>query len=228
MNRRSFLQKTLIIPGLGAGALWAGMPGKLFAGMATPSFFSISVLSDKPGQAIPMIQDLFNRTPDFPKNMHYTEYIMAGSHMADIVYTQSGRLIDFYALDNPFSSRLRKIAKDLNLPRVCKDPVLCHFSLDQGIQSPKSYRVFKDNTLILEKAFTEKQHTVELDGAIGSLVLEASADHSLRFVKTSCRHKTCMTMGKINQAGQNLICVPNRITVAIAGQPVSAVDSITF
>lgn len=148
--------------------------------------------------------------------------------MADIVYTQSGQLIDFYKKDNPLSVQLRKIAKDLDMPRTCTDPVLSHFSVGQGVQIPKNFRIFKDNALILEQTFPEKPQTIAIDGAIGKLVLEASADRSLRFVKTSCRHKTCMTMGKINQAGQNLVCVPNQITVAIAGQSVSAVDSITF
>jgi hypothetical protein len=228
MNRRSFLQKSLIIPGLGAGVLLGGAPRRLFAGTSATAPFSLSIVSDKPQQAITMIQEWLSRNYPGQKNINYSEYILNGSHVADIVFTRSGRLVDFYRTDTPESATLRRVAKQLGLPHSCDNPVLSHFSIEEGLQQPKGFRVFKDNTLIMEKTFPQKTETFVLDGVKGRMVIEAAADRSLRFVEASCTHKTCMSMGHISQAGQNLVCVPNQITVAIAGRPVSGVDSITF
>ncbi|MFO7889200.1 MAG: NusG domain II-containing protein [bacterium] len=35
--------------------------------------------------------------------------------------------------------------------------------------------------------------------------------------KASCPHKTCKHMGTINQRGEMIICIPNRILIRIAG-----------
>jgi len=228
MNRRSFLQKSsLILPGLGVSTL-LGIPGKLRAAQVNQESFSLSVVTDQPDKAISMIQVLLNRKYPGYKNINYSEYVLHGTHVADIVYIQDGQLIDFYRNNSPVNSVLGSIASDLSLPRSCENPVLCHFSISDGMQKPRGFRVFKDDALILEKAFPGKTETIILDGKKGRLVLEAAADHSVSFVETSCTHKTCMTMGKISQPGQNLVCVPNGISVTIAGQPVSGVDSITF
>ena len=229
MNRRTFLQKSsLIIPGLGAGALWAGLPGKLMAEEAKQASFSLSVVTDQPDKAIVMIQHLLSRIHQGQKNINYSEYVLHGTHVADIVYTQAGQLVDFYRKAGPVNAALRGIANELNLPKSCDNPVLCHFSISDGISKPKGFRIFRDNALIMEKAFPGKTETIIVDGIKGRLVLEAAADHTVSFVETSCTHKTCMSMGKISQPGQNLVCVPNGISVAIAGQRVSGVDSITF
>jgi hypothetical protein len=59
-------------------------------------------------------------------------------------------------------------------------------------------------------------------------VLELAKDHSVRFAEAACAHKTCMNMGRVSQAGQNLVCIPNRIAVTITGTSISGVDSITY
>jgi hypothetical protein len=226
MNRRRFLQKSLILPGLGLSGLWA--PGKLLAENTARASLSLSVVSDHPQEAIAMIQALLGRSHNTQRNIQYTEYILSGRHMADIVYTQSGQLIDFYKQKDPFSVDLQRISKHLDLPHSCENPVLSHFSIGSGLQKPAGFRVFKDNTLIMEKTFNDKTESIVLDGAKGRIVLESGADHSVCFTEAACNHKTCISMGKIKQAGQNLVCVPNQITVSIAGRPVSGVDSITF
>ena len=217
-----------MIPGLGAGALLAASPGRLFAEQAGRGSFSLSVVTDQPDKAISLVQKFLKGMLKAQGNINYSEYILHGSHIADIVYTQSGQLVDFYRNKGSVNDALRSMADNLDLPRACSNPVLCHFSINKGMQKPKGFRVFKDNVLILEKTFPEKSETFVLNGVQGRFALEAAEDHSVRFVEASCRHKTCMSMGSISQAGQNLVCVPNRITVSISGTNLSNVDSITF
>ena len=88
--------------------------------------------------------------------------------------------------------------------------------------------VFKDNQMIIEKSFPNRTETIQLDAPKGKVVLELTKDHSVRFAEASCTHKTCMTMGPISQAGQNLVCIPNRVAVTITGTNLTGVDSVTF
>lgn len=229
MNRRTFLQNSsLIIPGISVAGMLGATPGKLFADSSNLQSFSLSIVSDQPDKANVMIQELLNRVKLPHKNIHYTEYILHGNHIADIAYTRSGQLINFHHQDGPVSNTLRKISARLNLPRSCENPVLAHFSCEQGIQKPTGIQIFKGNELIMEKAFPEKKEVLDLNGLKGKVTLEIAGDRSVRFIDTSCKHKTCLNMGAISQAGQNLVCIPNQIAVTIKGTNISGVDSVTF
>jgi hypothetical protein len=229
MDRRTFLQRSsLILPGLSAAGLLGTAPSKLIAANALPASISLAVVTDQPDKTLALVQELLKQVELPEKNIRYTEYVLSGNHVADIAYTRSGRLIDFRKDNQPLSAQLRTIAARLDLPHHCENPLLTHFSINEGLQQPSGIRIFKDNQLIIEKSFPVKTETIDLDGTKGRVVLELGKDRSIRFVETSCAHKTCMSMGPINQAGQNLVCIPNRIAVTINGTNISAVDSITF
>jgi len=227
MDRRTFLkQSSFIIPGLSAAGI-IGSSGKLFADNLSRSF-TLSVVTDHPDKVLPQLQALLSRTKLSQKHIYYSEYILHGSHISDIAFTRDGRLIDFRKENQPLCSDLRGLASKLDLPRSCKNPVLLNFSSAEGMQKPSGIRVFKNNEVILEKSFPANSESIDIDGEKGRVVLELSQNHSVRFTETSCKHKTCMNMGPISQAGQNLVCIPNRIAVCITGTDVSGVDSITF
>ena len=229
MKRRTFLQRsTLIIPGLSAAGLLGIDPQKLVAGVQPPDSFSLSVVTDRPEKAVALVQELLDKMNMKDKNIRYSEYILHGDHVADIAYTRAGRLIDFHKAEDSLSAGLRTIAARLDLPRSCENPLLSHFSCDEGVQKPAGIRIFKDEQLILEKTFPVYTEAIHLEGVHGKVVLEMTKDHAVRFAETSCKHKTCMNMGAISQAGQNLVCIPNRISVSVMGTSISAVDSVTF
>lgn len=226
MDRRTFFQhSTSFIYGLTASGL-IGTSGKLFAESSSQSF-TLSVVTDHPDKALLQLQTLLNRSKLTNKHIHYTEYILHGNHISDIAYTRAGRLINFRKENQPLCAELRAIASRLELPRSCENPVLAHFSCDQGIRKPSGIRVFKNNEVIIEKPFPAHSESIDINGEKGRVVLELSQDHTLRFTETSCKHKTCMNMGPISQAGQNLVCIPNGISVTITGTDISGVDSIT-
>ena len=229
MNRRTFLQRSsFIIPGLSVAGMLGTTPRKLFATNTFPESLSLSVVTDRPEKALALIQELLDQVKLPNKNIRYTEYVLHGNHMGDIAYTRSGQLIDFRKDNKPVCAELRRIAARLDLPRSCENPLLANFSCDEGVQKPAGIRVFKDNELIIEKSFPAQPETIHFDGVHGKVVLEVGKDNSVRFAETSCTHKTCMTMGPISQAGQNLVCIPNQIIATIAGTNMSGVDSITF
>ncbi|MBI5323675.1 MAG: NusG domain II-containing protein, partial [Ignavibacteriae bacterium] len=45
---------------------------------------------------------------------------------------------------------------------------------------------------------------------------------------SSCKHKNCIHTGAISKAGQSIICIPNNIRIALDGNYLNNVDSITF
>ena len=227
MDRRTFFKNSsLFISGLSASGM-IGSTGKLFAENSSQSF-TLSVITDHPDKAISYLQALLNQSKFSNKHIHYTEYVLHGNHISDIAYSRSGRLVDYRKESQVFCSELRHIASELELPRSCENPVLVQFSCDEGIKKPSGIRVFKNNEVIIEKPFPANSESIDINGEKGRVVLELSQDHTLRFAETSCKHKTCMNMGPINQAGQNLVCIPNRIAVTITGTDISGVDSITF
>ena len=229
MNRRTFLQQSsLMIPGLSLAGLLAATPRKSFAASAFSESFSLSVVTDRPDKMLVMIQELLKQINLPDNNIRYTEYILHGNHVADMAYTRSGQLIDFYKNNKPVCTEMRKIAAKLDMPHSCENPLMAHFSCEAGVQKPTGIRIFKDNKMIIEKSFPDRTETIQLDGLRGKVVLELTKDHSVRFAEASCAHKTCMTMGPISQAGQNLVCIPNRVAVTITGTNISGVDGITF
>ena len=63
----------------------------------------------------------------------------------------------------------------------------------------------------------EKEMTTVIDGYDGgqnTLVIE---DGSAYLKDTTCPDHLCEKMGKINSAGQSVICLPNRVIVEIIG-----------
>ena len=183
---------------------------------------------DKQEKSLALLQELLNTINLPDKNIRYTECKLHGNHISDIAYTYSGRLIDFRESDLPLCAELRRITAKLNMPHSCENPTMAHLSYNEGIQKPNGIKIFRDNELISEKEFPADTEMIQINGVHGKVILEVNKNHTVRFTESSCTHKTCMTMGPINQAGQNLVCIPNRIVVTIDGKNISGVDSFTF
>jgi hypothetical protein len=227
MDRRKFFQhSSYLFTGLTAFGIF-GTSRKIFAKNLSRSF-TISIVTDHPDKALTAIQTLLNKNKFRQQPIHYTEYMLHGKHISDIAYTNAGRLIDFRIEDQPLCVELRKIATGLELPRSCENPLLAHFSADIGIRKPSGIRISQNNEVIIERSFPVQTETIEISDEKGKVVLELSPNHNVRIIEASCKHKTCMKMGRISQAGQNLVCIPNRIDVTITGTDLSGVDSVTF
>jgi len=229
MDRRSFIrQSALIFPGLTATGVLGTTTRKLFAENSAAQPFSLSVVTDRPQRVLPFIQRLLEHVDLPEKNIRYTEYSLHGNHISDIVYARSGMLIDYHSGYDAVSAGIYEIAKRMDMPYACEAPLLAHFSCEEGIQKPAGIRIFRDNQLIVEKTFPDRSETIRIEGPQGPAVLKLGQSHTLRFLESPCRHKTCISSGSISQAGQSLVCIPNRITAVITGTDISGVDSRTY
>ena len=136
-------------------------------------------------------------------------------------------MIPFRSADDEVSRQLRQAAADLSLPRRLENPALLRFQAEDTALTPAEARVFHRNILVKRLPLDRATGAHRIDGARGHVAV-AVKDRSVEIVSASCRHKTCMGMGPINRAGQRLVCIPNQITVAIAGAEGLGVDGITF
>lgn len=88
-------------------------------------------------------------------------------------------------------------------------------------------------TAIIQVGHEAPQH-VTLDagrvltvrGARGNSVLEIQPGR-IRFRDSSCSHKFCVLSGWLSGAGASSACLPNQISIMVAGAP-SAYDAINF
>lgn len=84
--------------------------------------------------------------------------------------------------------------------------------------SVRQVRVFRNGEIILSFALTEKEARTEqirVDGGVATLEVKGGA---LRLAPTSshyCPERICMQTGWIQQPGESIICVPNKLVVRI-------------
>ena len=77
-----------------------------------------------------------------------------------------------------------------------------------------------------EVASLREHGTFEVDGPLGTTVVVVE-DGSARIVSSPCPHGTCVRMGEVRGAGEAVVCVPNRVVVAIEGGADAATDAVT-
>lgn len=63
---------------------------------------------------------------------------------------------------------------------------------------------------------------VEFKGKIGMIKLEIR-DKKAKVIKSSCPQKICMKTGWIENKGEQIICVPNRVIIRIDGEQLDAI-----
>lgn len=66
--------------------------------------------------------------------------------------------------------------------------------------------------------------TYTLNGGTNILVIEGGVAY---LSYADCPDKTCVNTGKIKYVGQSIICLPNKITVAVIGDDDGGVDLIS-
>jgi len=65
-----------------------------------------------------------------------------------------------------------------------------------------------------------------LKGDTGIIKIE-SKNHKVRVTESSCPLKICVRTGWIKNAGEAIICVPNRMIIEVQGKGKKTVDAIT-
>ncbi len=227
MDRRNFLTRGLILSGITLGGVAGLFPRKSWASRGLNDDFSVDVVTDRPDQAIRSIERILQDSPLGRQTVKYAEYRLSGSHVGDIAFVKNRQLINFYKADDDTSRQLRQAAAALSLPKRVDSPTLVRFSAERRALTPTDAQIFYGDMLVKQLPLDRATDAHRIEGARGHIEV-AVENRSVRIVSASCKHKTCMGMGAISQPGQHLVCIPNQITVAIAGTNSLGVDGITF
>ncbi len=228
MNRRDFLTRSsMIISGAALGGGAGLFPQETFAKDILSDEFSIDIVTGHPNQAIRKVEQVIQNAEFHHLPVRFTEYQLHGSHIGDIAYVQSQQLIHFRTATDDVSQQLRETATALSLPNRYDNPILLRFYAGNPSLVPTDATVFCGDVLVKQLPLNRTKEVYRIEGVRGHVDV-AVAHRSVKIVSASCKHKTCMNMGAIDQPGQSLVCIPNQISVAIAGTNSLGVDGVSY
>ncbi|ACF14559.1 hypothetical protein Ctha_2107 [Chloroherpeton thalassium ATCC 35110] len=226
MDRRIFLKRSM--------QMLVALP---FTGMATgllsavehapaESGFSLSILTGSPEQALDMAQSLIQRHFGTAGQVQYSEFAVAGENIGEIALVKNSRLVNYKLQGDALSRDLARMARKLDVLTKVKNPTCLQFTSGAPSSQPEKVRVFRQNTLIEEVSFSAKEDKIfTVEGLKGAMSVQIK-NGAVSVAETSCRHKTCVQMGTVKEAGRSLVCIPNQITVALSGSGKN--DAIVF
>ena len=68
--------------------------------------------------------------------------------------------------------------------------------------------------------------TLEVDGASYPLTIQAEPGR-IRILESSCPGQDCVHTGWADRAGQQIICLPNRLVISLEGGATGDIDAVT-
>ncbi len=226
MNRRNFFQKLGLAAGAGLCAK-ALQPLTVFAENEAHATLSLKIVTDHPEQAIEAAQRLLRDSGLAATGTKFSEALLPGEQVGDIVLVRDRSLVNFRTQQDAFSRELLAISRRLRLPRAMKDPVLLSFNSGTNNQSAEKIDVYHKNALVAQFEADAELDSHEVRGSKGSLLVAMHHGHA-RITDASCNHKTCQKMGSIHRPGQALVCIPNELSIVVAGRDERGLDSIAF
>lgn len=228
MDRRLFLKRSAqLLAALPFANMASGViPSAMAEGISSiKGGFSLSIITVHPDKALEMAQRLIQTHFASMPSVSFTEFVVAGENICEIALVRNSRLVNYKVQNDPLSMELAKMARQLDILTKVKDPVCLQFtSAGQSVQ-PEKAQVFRQNILIEELSLSQNDKVVEVRGMKGPLEIRVN-NGAVSVVETSCGHKTCVQMGSVKGAGQSIVCIPNQITVALAGSGKS--DALAF
>lgn len=228
MKRREFLKySSLIVPATAVIGTINPFTKKIFAAEKNNDSFSLSVITDQPSKTIHLLEQAIKKSKYGKNELQFTEYLLRGRHIGDIAYIRSQSLIDYHKATDEFSRLLNESANSLSLPKLIDNPVMLRFSSSQILLEPDKVNIFRGDALVNQLSLNNNLEQYRVEGLKGYIDVRIK-DKSARIISATCKHKTCVNMKPISAPGQNLICIPNQISLTIAGISRSGVDSITF
>ena len=221
MNRRLFLaQSALVLPGLAMARSSLAAPL-----IETARPFTLDVITHRPAEAIRRL-DTFMRSQGISETVRFSEQRLRGSLTGDIAFVTERGLLDFRKSGEDAAGHLRDIAGALDLPVQVEDPTLLRFQVAGNAQKASAFNVYRGNTLIERIPISASIASRRFESEFGAIDVSIDKGQA-RIVGASCRHKTCMQLGAISEAGESLVCIPARLRVATDGQNRWGVDGIT-
>ncbi len=224
MNRRKFLYRSTLA---GAGMITAGTFSKnLFAKPTAVNQFSMDVLTDEPEIALHLLEEIIQGIGSSSKIV-FRQRRMAGVFTSDMVYIKNGALVDFRNQNDRVSNRLSEAAETLFLRIPLENPFLLQFHNRAANSAPQKLSVLRENTLIQQIDLKSASDEMKIEGLRGHVELRVK-NGAAQILNATCKHKTCMKLGRISHTGESLVCIPNGLKIAIEGENQFGVDSVAY
>lgn len=87
-------------------------------------------------------------------------------------------------------------------------------------------RVVLDEQVILSCRLDELEEPLRLPVEGGYLLVLEISSKGVQVLETQCPGEDCMHMGMISQAGEQIVCLPNRMVVSLQGND-AVYDAVT-
>ncbi len=217
MKRRDFLKKGSLA--VSAVSL-AGITGISFKNLLAKTKknsgnFSFEIITDMPGQAEKLMQELFRRNQFDDTVIKFSEYKLTGEMFGDIVFVNEGRLINYKKDENVnknIITDIRKISVKLSLPKKLINPSRLRFYVSENDSPAQKFLVFHKDILIKTIKADNRNLSLNIEGTKGNVLLNME-NKKARVVSSSCIHKTCVNSGSIAFNGESIVCIPNELFI---------------
>lgn len=203
MNRRKFLSSSALV----IGSLSLG--NRVIAD--SNENFKLEILTDKPDIAIKLV-DEFIQELSYSGIVKFREYEFSNEAFGDIVYINNGKLIDFKSGET--HKELQEISNELKLPRKIINPVKLSFSSGSFTGRAQKFIVLK-NGLVIDEILSSESTIRKIEAESGLNIIEVK-NNTVKMISSSCTHKNCIKSGVIQNAGDEIICIPNKIRIVAA------------
>ncbi|TAL70896.1 MAG: hypothetical protein EPN82_00925 [Bacteroidetes bacterium] len=229
MNRRQFVEGSIFAAGgmVATGRLLAKNSNKINSTnlYTNKNTIDLELLCDDSGIAFDSISSFLKLLN--VSNVKIEEHQLIGDYIGDVVFIYNNCLVNYKSDNTKHGHIIRNISETLKLPRKIKNPTLIKAISVNKDSFPKYVNVFSDNKITERYKISEEKKDIHIKAEKGELVFSIT-NNSVFATHSSCKHKNCIHTGAIRKAGQNIICIPNNIRIALDGNHRRDIDSITF
>ncbi len=212
---------------IGGMALFS-LPGRrqviAYSGQVAETGFTIEVLTGDADKAVELLSGIIPGISASP--IHFSEHILPGKYVGDLIFVNNNSLVNYRQRRDEISRKLAKISEQLRLPSNVTGPKLLVFSAGNNNIKPKAASLFIDNQLVERFELNDniKEYIIKTNSGEMAMAIE---DDSARILSSSCRHGTCVRTGPVRRAGQNIVCIPNRVRLSIEGYRRDGIDAVS-
>ena len=104
--------------------------------------------------------------------------------------------------------------------------VVLFFALIPREQQGLTVQVTRDGEVLLSRSLKELTGPMEVPVEGEYLLVLTLSENSVQVKETACPGQDCRHMGAITKAGQQIVCLPNRLVVTLQGDN-SSFDAMT-
>lgn len=131
-------------------------------------------------------------------------------------------------MNDPLKSSILKIITPGDKVLVVLIMALGVFSLFElnHLRQPGEMVIIEVKGQMVQQLDLKASQEITVNGSIGKTMVKIDQG-AAQVIYSDCPEKICVKTGKITQAGEIIVCVPNKVVVKIAGKSKNQFDVIT-